>query len=934
MKKRITALIMAVVIAFALLPTSALAQSGASSDFGDSFSLRFDGLLWKAYVLEDVDDTITTDELNITLTNNLGQPVPEDAYDIVVGVETDWDYETDSPVIDPIEGELSIPEELREDGFCAFGAYAVAKEGSGYTGQSVCMEFMLWHRYSFNWFGGSISFGKEYLKPSRWYWHDYYKIPVGEIKTPTVFDIADNPLDPSTYTVTYYERNTDIPDQDDPDYEEKIYPLDNPLRGMPETPGSYFACAEPEEPYYGTAWVDFDIVGEAQIDLSDGCEMRYDGKNWKAYILDDIDDALTLDELNITVADKIGKTVPESDYDLVVGIVDGFDEEAGIPIIVPKEGPYGIPDDEIARAEGLCSYGAYAVAKEGGSATGRVRPQSFIIIHRYSLNYIGCNATFGEEFKKEKTWSWHDYFEIPADKIHEPEVYNAAGELVDPGQYTITYFKRNISAPTPPPADGEVKGYPEDDPMTELPDQPGKYFARINGKAPYYGTGYVDFDIVGEGEEKSDLSDGYTMLFNGEEWGDYLLDSRSDTITAEELNITVVRGGEVVPEDAYELRFSVVTGYDDEAQAPILTEVESPLGLSVLPEAAERGWLMHTVRAVAKSDGDYTGSTSDYEFMIADRHTLDRNFATIDFGEKYLVQRYISWHYTYSIPASEIHEPTVRDFTGNTLDPSMYTLTYFERGEFDESDPSSRDNIYNEDKPLSGLPVAPGEYFVRLDGKGDYYGTCYTDFDIEAVPESYVVPYGSETRYYDGYTVYMKSGETLKLRFEIEPREDDLIVGWVPEGLEEAGFELRYDPEFIDGVMYAVISSGNAADGAHGAIVYNWYKRSDVFDDQGGAHWNTAVPAYTAAVNITINNDREPNILGDADGSGEVDAVDATVIQRYVLGFELPHPLNVLMLGDIDGDGELTIVDATFIQRYATHIAVPYPIGKVKATLI
>ena len=71
-------------------------------------------------------------------------------------------------------------------------------------------------------------------------------------------------------------------------------------------------------------------------------------------------------------------------------------------------------------------------------------------------------------------------------------------------------------------------------------------------------------------------------------------------------------------------------------------------------------------------------------------------------------------------------------------------------------------------------------------------------------------------------------------------------------------------------------------------------------------------------------------IYGDVDGSGEVDAVDATVIQRYVLGFELPHPLNFLMLGDIDDDGELTIVDATSIQRYATHIAVPYPLGKVE----
>ena len=68
--------------------------------------------------------------------------------------------------------------------------------------------------------------------------------------------------------------------------------------------------------------------------------------------------------------------------------------------------------------------------------------------------------------------------------------------------------------------------------------------------------------------------------------------------------------------------------------------------------------------------------------------------------------------------------------------------------------------------------------------------------------------------------------------------------------------------------------------------------------------------------------------LGDADGNGEVDMTDATVIQRVATMIAVPYDEEQLMCADIDDDGDLTIVDATFIQRYSTRIAVPYPIGE------
>ena len=82
--------------------------------------------------------------------------------------------------------------------------------------------------------------------------------------------------------------------------------------------------------------------------------------------------------------------------------------------------------------------------------------------------------------------------------------------------------------------------------------------------------------------------------------------------------------------------------------------------------------------------------------------------------------------------------------------------------------------------------------------------------------------------------------------------------------------------------------------------------------------------ADTEKVYITVYEE----ILGDANGDGNVDTVDATLVQRYATGMKVPYDEALLMCADVDGDGSLTVVDATFIQRYATHIKIPYPIGE------
>ena len=67
-------------------------------------------------------------------------------------------------------------------------------------------------------------------------------------------------------------------------------------------------------------------------------------------------------------------------------------------------------------------------------------------------------------------------------------------------------------------------------------------------------------------------------------------------------------------------------------------------------------------------------------------------------------------------------------------------------------------------------------------------------------------------------------------------------------------------------------------------------------------------------------------ILGDADGDGSVTILDATFIQRALVGIVLPSPCDE-KAADVDGDGDMTIMDVTYIQRALVGIDVPYAIG-------
>lgn len=69
------------------------------------------------------------------------------------------------------------------------------------------------------------------------------------------------------------------------------------------------------------------------------------------------------------------------------------------------------------------------------------------------------------------------------------------------------------------------------------------------------------------------------------------------------------------------------------------------------------------------------------------------------------------------------------------------------------------------------------------------------------------------------------------------------------------------------------------------------------------------------------------NVLGDADGDGTISIIDATCIQRRLVGIDVLNPERVDDVGNVTRDGELSIIDATLIQRWIADIEIPYEVN-------
>lgn len=65
-------------------------------------------------------------------------------------------------------------------------------------------------------------------------------------------------------------------------------------------------------------------------------------------------------------------------------------------------------------------------------------------------------------------------------------------------------------------------------------------------------------------------------------------------------------------------------------------------------------------------------------------------------------------------------------------------------------------------------------------------------------------------------------------------------------------------------------------------------------------------------IKISVDN---TNFIGDVNGDGEISVVDATELQKYLVGLS-SLSVDQLAVADTNGDGKISIIDATEIQKY------------------
>lgn len=75
------------------------------------------------------------------------------------------------------------------------------------------------------------------------------------------------------------------------------------------------------------------------------------------------------------------------------------------------------------------------------------------------------------------------------------------------------------------------------------------------------------------------------------------------------------------------------------------------------------------------------------------------------------------------------------------------------------------------------------------------------------------------------------------------------------------------------------------------------------------------------------------SVLGDVDGSGTVDIIDATRIQQHMAGIK-PLDEAAQKRGAVSGNGELSIIDATLIQRYLAKLITAFPVEEAASDTV
>ena len=110
-------------------------------------------------------------------------------------------------------------------------------------------------------------------------------------------------------------------------------------------------------------------------------------------------------------------------------------------------------------------------------------------------------------------------------------------------------------------------------------------------------------------------------------------------------------------------------------------------------------------------------------------------------------------------------------------------------------------------------------------------------------------------------------------------------------------------------VAYETTVKGNSADYSISGVANGTY----TMRVSKKSHADREYTVKVWSVDVTQNVEIFP--IGDVNSDGDISVVDATLVQKYIVGLEKLTDLQKKS-AEVNGDGEISVVDATLIQKY------------------
>ena len=195
------------------------------------------------------------------------------------------------------------------------------------------------------------------------------------------------------------------------------------------------------------------------------------------------------------------------------------------------------------------------------------------------------------------------------------------------------------------------------------------------------------------------------------------------------------------------------------------------------------------------------------------------------------------------------------------------------------------------------------EYTVTI---GDDYANIYSYINYETEEEVYVFYYLGAKLEYRGFTFTdRREVDNVAIGNIVSPDGDGmtLTVTYVDGVVEKLTYQMYCVLHQLDDlyVCYALTDNG---------IIY--YTICKEYDENGGFS-GYSVLTLDGVYKVDCNK------LGDVDGDGDINIMDATAIQLHIASIEELDD-SAISRADVDKNGNLTIMDTTFIQLYIAEL--------------